>query len=206
MPPWRRKKPWLPLLRRLCAGVALLSYCAVAVGLPFPQLPVKDRSIPFICQNRACGCQSADDCWRHCCCFTPEERHAWAHEHGVTPPANAEQPRSLAWNRPRLREQAAGASHEGSCSENSCCHHEKSPPREEARPEAGKIHWFLGMTALHCRGLSTVWVTTGSVAPMPPPVTWSPGILLADVLPRTEGTSTLLPFLPPDPPPRLFAA
>ena len=64
---------------------ALLAYLAATVGLPLPPPPiVKDGGKAFPCQGRACGCQTAEECWRHCCCTTPEERWAWAAEHNVT--------------------------------------------------------------------------------------------------------------------------
>lgn len=77
-----------------------LTLCLVAVvacaSLPIP-LPErttvtehttvdKDRSQPFPCQHRPCGCRSADQCWKRCCCFTQAQKLAWAKRNGVTPP------------------------------------------------------------------------------------------------------------------------
>ncbi|HTQ39729.1 MAG TPA: hypothetical protein VMJ32_11930 [Pirellulales bacterium] len=36
--------------------------------------------------NHRCGCQSAEECWRNCCCMTLEERLIWARENHVIPP------------------------------------------------------------------------------------------------------------------------
>src|SRR5947209_7307476 len=55
---------------------------AVRVHAEAASLSGKDRSQPFPCMDRPCGCQSADECWHHCCCTTLDERLAWAHEHG----------------------------------------------------------------------------------------------------------------------------
>lgn len=44
-------------------------------------------SSPYPCQDHACGCASAHECWTECCCHTEHERLVWAIEHGVLPPA-----------------------------------------------------------------------------------------------------------------------
>lgn len=44
-------------------------------------------SSPYPCQDHACGCASAHECWTECCCHTEHERLIWAIEHGVLPPA-----------------------------------------------------------------------------------------------------------------------
>jgi hypothetical protein len=46
----------------------------------------KDTSSPFPCQTRACGCRSAKQCWKKCCCFTDSQKVAWAKVHRVTLP------------------------------------------------------------------------------------------------------------------------
>lgn len=52
-------------------------------------MPVKDHSQPYPCQNSACGCKSAMQCWTSCCCNSPAQRLAWAKKHRVTPPTYA---------------------------------------------------------------------------------------------------------------------
>ena len=46
----------------------------------------KDLSQPFPCQNRPCGCRSAEQCWKKCCCFTNSQKVAWAKANGVSLP------------------------------------------------------------------------------------------------------------------------
>lgn len=55
----------------------------------------KVHSVPFPCQNRPCGCRSADSCLSKCCCFTAEQKVAWAqmHGHGPTPEPSKTSPR-----------------------------------------------------------------------------------------------------------------
>lgn len=59
-----------------------------AMWLPVPQLssPQKDRSEPYPCMDRPCGCVSAAQCWKQCCCFTNQQKVAWAEENRVTVP------------------------------------------------------------------------------------------------------------------------
>ena len=46
-------------------------------------------SQPFPCQDRHCGCVTAEQCWTNCCCYGPEEHLAWAAQNGVEPPSYA---------------------------------------------------------------------------------------------------------------------
>src|SRR5947208_15226812 len=74
--------------QRLVAMAALVGFLGGVVGAPLVKLrPTKDLSQPFPCQDHRCGCLSAQQCWRSCCCFTNQQKLAWAHEHGVSPPA-----------------------------------------------------------------------------------------------------------------------
>src|SRR5689334_21846051 len=76
------------VLHRAMPLLALAGFVAGAMGLPVPQVvfTAKDRRQPFPCLDRRCGCMSADQCWRGCCCFTNREKVAWAAQRGVTPP------------------------------------------------------------------------------------------------------------------------
>lgn len=42
----------------------------------------------YPCEDHACGCVSALECWSNCCCHTPHQRLVWAITHGVQPPAS----------------------------------------------------------------------------------------------------------------------
>ena len=72
--------------------LAFVSYLAVTVGLPLPLPTLKKSDQPFPCQTRSCGCQTAEQFWTGCCCFSPEERWAWARANHIEPPAYAERP------------------------------------------------------------------------------------------------------------------
>jgi hypothetical protein len=86
------------LLRRITTWLAIVGYALVVSGLPLPigfsapghesassakRLAGKDRSKPFPCMDKPCGCATAEQCFANCCCHTPAERLAWARAHNV---------------------------------------------------------------------------------------------------------------------------
>jgi hypothetical protein len=76
--------------RWINGSVVCLLCCAIlggTIGYPSVKQVAKDRSVPFPCQDKPCGCRDAATCWKSCCCNTKKERLAWAKAHGVTPPA-----------------------------------------------------------------------------------------------------------------------
>ncbi len=59
-----------------------------SVGVPLPaHSEKKPGAAPFPCQDCPCGCKDAETCWRDCCCFTNQQKLAWAQRNRVTPPA-----------------------------------------------------------------------------------------------------------------------
>lgn len=81
----------LTLLGHTVTLVTLAAMIACAVGIPLPIQPrgavSKSAAEPFPCMNCPCGCRDAETCWRDCCCYTQQEKMAWARDKGVTPPA-----------------------------------------------------------------------------------------------------------------------
>ncbi len=65
-------------------------YVITAAGVPLPggNLAKKSGEM-FPCMDCPCGCNSAEQCWRSCCCHSLAERMDWAHDHGVRPPEYA---------------------------------------------------------------------------------------------------------------------
>lgn len=85
-------------LRRTATWFAIIGYALVVSGLPLPmgfsspgqesassakRLSGKDRSKPFPCMDKPCGCATAEQCFANCCCHTPAERLAWARAHDI---------------------------------------------------------------------------------------------------------------------------
>lgn len=84
-----RRHATAELRRRLVVFSLLVSQVLTATGFPLPALAStngKDTSRPFPCMDRACGCMSAEQCWRSCCCFSNREKLAWARANHVEPP------------------------------------------------------------------------------------------------------------------------
>lgn len=78
------------MTRRLIslAVAVVFTLTILPIPLPFaaPSRTQKDTSQPFPCQNRTCGCCSADQCWKKCCCFSNQQKVAWAKKNNVTLP------------------------------------------------------------------------------------------------------------------------
>ncbi len=80
---------WTHSSRQQSISLLLLVGFVIAL-LPIPLISFsskvgKDLSRPFPCQNRPCGCMSAAQCKKKCCCFSDEQKLAWAKRHGVDP-------------------------------------------------------------------------------------------------------------------------
>lgn len=186
------------LWRRATALVALLAYINAAVASPLPVLKErhKDRSRTFPCQDRPCGCNNADDFWRSCCCFTVEERLAWAHENAVTPPDFVEPVPPAATETTNPVESPQGSETccgTGSCS---CCNKDKTQPccsspapvkknSEQTTPQNPKSPAkhpsakhasaaLPGLFALQCQGGSAFALGNGEVLPTFVMPAWQP--------------------------------
>jgi hypothetical protein len=209
----RRNDSWRPFSRRITACVALVCYLATAVGFPVAKPQSKDRGQPFPCQDHPCGCQSAEQCWRHCCCFSPEERLAWAEARHVEPPSYAERPAAHGWHTAHLRDGTSGGEEKHGCTHcrtlltcqdylplarKNCC-------ADRPKPPVG-IPWVLGVASLRCHGAATLWVSIGAVLPPPAPLEWRDWLPPIGWLSQRDASPVPLPYTPPDPPPRTSCA
>ncbi|MGD9722965.1 MAG: hypothetical protein AB7O59_21325 [Pirellulales bacterium] len=205
-----------PGIRRLITGLAVLAYLASVWGYPLPGSSDVDYSTPFPCQGHHCGCQSADQCWHSCCCFTPAERLAWAEAHGVTIPAAARE----------VLFAAVGDSHEPQRA--TCCAHTADPHHEHddtsvactaqhcehageevGHPcvnckshKAGGVDWVLGIEARKCRGLSTDWIASGASLPLVIVPLWQFDWASAGRVTTVAPAFASVIFSPAEPPPR----
>lgn len=175
----------VPLLRRcLLTAATLAGYLCATVGFPLPQRIIKDSSQPFPCQDHACGCQTAEQCLAQCCCYSAEEKQAWAEAH------KAGQTRG-GWNTPRQRDRDACCA-----KKNDCCH-------QSATPQAAKGGWVLAIQAWSCRGAGFLWLSQNPVPPPPVWDTWSFEWAPAGWLTPLAVVSDNPAFPPLSPPPRL---
>jgi hypothetical protein len=154
--------PRIPRLFRQTIGAAsLVGFLAAVIGIPIwnPYCGPngKDLTKPFPCQHRVCGCQNAESCWRGCCCFSNQEKLAWAKKAGVTPPgyvaANA-------------RSDARAAAVARDCpSQHGCCH--AKPVAAAPQPH---VRWVVSLAARQCSGLGQLWLILSAAMPAPPRV------------------------------------
>ena len=224
--PLSRNQLWQVYRQRFCVGLMLVAYLSTVAGFPVFGSSKKHGSHPFPCQEHECGCTSAEECWTHCCCFTPEEHLTWAKEHAVEPPAYAVLP-GVAESEPAHADHDCAHCHadenRGSCvvdresfdslipyaiaeqhqDSTGCCKQKPEAVGQEVQKKTTGFRWLLTMNALGCRGFSTQWASSGSVAPPPPIFTWQPLWQPAgDLWVRDLDISFRL--TPPlDPPPRL---
>jgi hypothetical protein len=201
------------LRHRLGVAGTFFAYLIATLHLPLPASVHKDVGVPFPCQNHPCGCQTAEQCWRNCCCFTPEERWAWAREHNVEPPAYAEKPvessAEQGWNTVKLRDRSEGESKRSAkscCSTQptrpACCQPCSDRPAKQPASQSGPIRWISVMAAWQCQGLPALWLSLAVALPIGPPAVWSPDPSPASRVPLTNARASNVSLNPPAPPPR----
>jgi hypothetical protein len=183
--------------RTLVVGLALIAYLAGVIGLPLPASVHKASAVAFPCQSHGCGCMTAEQCWQHCCCFSPEEKVAWAQAHQVEPPPAAQTAAVQGWNVPRQRDREAQSA--GKQAKTSCCGHSADqPPAEQSKTST----WILGMWSQQCQGLSSSWLLGEPVSAPPPLIHWSyDASPVCWLQPCNQPAISAVP-VPPTPPPR----
>lgn len=175
--------PISPVFRRFQGLCAVVVYLVALIGLPVPQSSHAASDSAYPCQHGRCGCATADQCWRSCCCHTLEQRVAWAREHGVTPPDFVL--KQLAEKASIATESQHGSCCEDSTARESCCAADapkvaassKGPenaccsdanthsPSEQ--PAAPATPWVTLIDAAKCQGLQSLWIALGAVISPP---------------------------------------
>jgi hypothetical protein len=190
-----RRLPRL-FLRHALAVAALLAQVVAAVGAPaFSPRSAKSGAAPFPCQNHPCGCATPEQGWAgDCCCFTLEQKLAWAVERSIEPPPHV---RATVEARASARKQKA----KPSCcatSEKTCCENAK----EGDGPPA--VRWVAGIFAQKCRGDGTAGLFKFEVGfpPVQSPEAREPRTV-CDFAPPTNSTGFTTSLRPPLPPPRV---
>jgi hypothetical protein len=198
---FRRRRGISRLLYKTPSAIALVGVVACSFAIPLPASVSKRQSRPFPCQGHPCGCVDADSCWRECCCFSLQEKLAWAESHGVLPPKFV------------LAAAKRGAAGKATGCGRACCHaaakHDRSPnssSEHAASPTPRKSSAVVMIMALKCRGVHV------SVSLMPPSLPMRHDRLalpLADFFPAPPSAPVL--YEPPHfavatPPPDVAAA
>jgi len=203
--------------RKATASLALVAYLISAFGLPLPALATKNLGERYPCEGRVCGCASAEECWRHCCCLTPRQRWAWASANGVEPPSYAERPSEddccAATVHPVSEARTVGrccAKHERHANASCCaspaqgdtCEAHSSNRADAHGKHRTSVPWLASVMAFQCRGVSMLWVSSGAVFPPVPPLTWNPRLPYLGCVWCPELSLLSIALAPPLHPPR----
>lgn len=78
---------WQSALCLVLTSAILLASTGVPVLSVVPKVPT---DTPFPCQSHRCGCRDASSLWGDCCCYTLEQKVAWARERGIAIPSFVE--------------------------------------------------------------------------------------------------------------------
>lgn len=180
-----------PRRRRLLGWLSLMVYFAATFGLPLPALPATG---PFPCQSHGCGCRSAEQCWRSCCCYSMEEKLAWARNKGVEPPdyvVEAVAEKSCCSSHRKAKNKPAPKAPQRTCcsakssdacevevtievanNPASCCSAPQAQPVKQIA-EAGSrrgVQWSPAFNVFRCQGLGSAWMAIVDVIAPPPPL------------------------------------
>ena len=157
-----------PIGRRCVCALLLMAYAITAAGVPISigSSPQKSGEM-FPCMASSCGCRTADQCWRSCCCHSMAERLAWARKRGIEPPAFA-----LAQARAAGLDLTLIATERDSCDDESkCCRSDSlataaggkdrpccSDQGVQAASSDDREDHIVAWRALACRGQSMNWL------------------------------------------------
>jgi hypothetical protein len=213
------------LLRRASVWLALVNYSAMALGLPLPVSAVSGAASgeAHPCRDHRCGCVSAEQCWKACCCYSHDEKLSWARRNGVTVPSYviAEPEVRPASNRSPVRKSCCAptpaiAQPKSCCSSThaSVAHDEvtcEAPTAVQAGAEkqAGTDEqpsgWVSYLNAARCRGVATTaWLSVPISLPVKPTTGASAfEILLSGQVCIVTQTLSSVSFPPALPPPRI---
>lgn len=185
-----------PAFVRLTAVATLAAFLVASVGFPVWSADAgKDLSSPFPCMYRQCGCRNAEQCWRGCCCFTNQEKLAWAKEHGVQVPGYV----------------AAAAAKEAPAKSASCCSTKSksccstmSSSGETGKhantTKVGSLKVVSIIEALTCQGHVEQWVAIGAID-VAQPDAWQIDLPLVETISITSESQDSLAAAPLVPPP-----
>lgn len=206
---------------RLTSLTVAVGICASIFPLPLDwhAPPGKDLSAPFPCQHRACGCKSAQHCWKRCCCFTNTQKLAWARAHKIPAPfyvvvaAASEQTRSTGCG--STGSLAKGLKTRSSADENpsnhavlkNCCRTEKSTKAcnlktKKSGPEEHGSQFVLSILWQKCQGHNWFWNSLPWAivqSQQSPPITLS---VMGSTVTSSSYGGPQLSLSPPVPPPR----
>lgn len=206
MSPLRQHFRHPQLMRRALAVLLVLSLACAMLPLTLPGSQSKDLTEAFPCQHHACGCRSAAQCWKSCCCFTNAQKVEWARRENVKLPdfviVAAAQEQSA-----KTKKSSCCSSHRRGASSShiavaTAAKSDLSEPHTNSKQGTSNVsRVVIGWNALKCQGVESD-ITAGCIVAVLPLVDL-PVFEVADE--RFEATSEKVLSLsvrPPEPPPR----
>lgn len=215
-------------LRRITTWLAICGYVLVASGLPLPfgrfvpatpqspaakRLAGKDRSHPFPCMDKPCGCATAEQCFTNCCCDTAAETLAWAKSHAVEPAvlealarrvtdgdlavAKAAKSSCCSTKPPALEESCCESRSVASCEQPEASLPAEQPPESQPRTKAVTLRAMLA-----CGGIVAEWFAVGEALP-PPRADVRLATSVLEFLSPDDDSGECLRASPAAPPPRM---
>ena len=199
--------------------LTLLGFAIGTVGIPMP-VPVSSGPNPeqFICQGHGCGCQTAEHCWKSCCCFSPKKRLEWAAKHEIEMPValvdqllsdTEEKPGESLCAAPSLLadsdpHQLAGLNTSEHPSESD--HQTKRRPVHHRDPsdseeDSDGVTWYSVILAKKCQGADSTLLLLSDPLSVPAPRTdWQTAEIAQRLIPESEPLLCSLTWAPPVPP------
>jgi hypothetical protein len=179
------------------SGVLLLLVLLGSLGVPIWSPVTKDLSSPFPCQHHSCGCHDAQSCWKSCCCFSHEQKVAWAAKHNVAVPEYARD------HSQQVAEESAVTKSPGK----KCCHQGKDCAKHEANqiaraPNSAKPTLVRIEDAHRCQTGEALVVMLGQALPSQVAVAGVTFTLIGDFVPPTILVPDCMAQCPAAPPPR----
>jgi hypothetical protein len=198
----------------------LAAYVVVVSGVPLPiagsppeagspaanRLADKDRSRPFPCMDKPCGCATAEQCFSSCCCNSPAELLAWAEINGLDPATLFALQRRVAATAPEApaaaccRSSAAEAAACCTTTESASAHQPAPADERDSAPTPSKVISLKAMLA--CGGVLAGWAAAVTSLPPPTAPRCEPCMQLVGVLSITDEIGHSADRLSDTPPPR----
>ncbi|MGH7139056.1 MAG: hypothetical protein ACREHD_25195 [Pirellulales bacterium] len=198
------------VLRGALVAAAGLAFFVATVGVPLPVGRTKDRSIPFPCMDRTCGCHDAAGCKAHCCCFSSEEKLAWAAEREVDPTPFVEDAALISLAGERRRSLLPPDCRHKSVA--TCCSRDTIESAGQPIAQNGlqtsehasqPSDDVVSIAAYRqCNGLQPLWTLLNAALPPPDAVRCEFELLVSGRVADMGVSLTFVAFSPPTPPPR----
>jgi len=208
------------LTSRAVTWLMLAAYVAIVSGVPLPiagsppvagspaakRLADKDRSRPFPCMDKPCGCATAEQCFSSCCCNSPAELLAWAEINGLDPATLLVLQRRVAATAPEAPAAAcccSSAAEAAACcttTESASAHQPAPADDRDSAPTPSKVISLKAMLA--CGGVLAGWAAAVTSLPPPTAPRCEPCMQLVGMLSITDEIGHSADRLSDTPPPR----